>query len=112
MLGSDVKLPISVQGSLLDFTFAQEMSQCGGNSIWFFSEFFGQIALANDHIPGRVALMDFVTVCRNPIGESAKFLFLLMLCTLGTGLIGLQTPSAYSCNSGSTGNQHDPPVQC
>jgi hypothetical protein len=106
---SEVNLPIPVQGSFLDFVFVQQKSQGSGNSIGAFTEFFGQIAFVDDHIPGWVALMDFETVGRNPIRESAELLFLLTLRTLASGLIVFQAPSARSCNSDSTSYQHDPP---
>jgi len=60
--------------------------------------------LADDYIPGGVALMDFSPVGRNLIGERAKFLFLLSLRTFDPGLIGLQIRSARSHYPDSTGD--------
>ena len=73
---------------------------------------FRQVVLPHNHIPGWIALMDSVPVGRNLVRECTKFLFLLTLRTLSAGLIGLQTPPARSCNSDSTSDQYDPPVQC
>jgi hypothetical protein len=61
-----------------------------------------KIALANDYVPGWVALMDIAPVGRNLVGECAKFLLILSPRTLASDLIGFQTPSARSCNSDST----------
>ncbi len=58
--------------------------------------------LADDYVPGWVALMDFVPVARYLIRERPNFLFPVSLRTLGSGLIGFQTPSARSCDSDST----------
>jgi len=70
--------------------FVQQKSQCSGNSIGAFTEFFGQIAFVDDHIPGWVALMDFATVGRNPISECAKFFFSVTLRTLDFGWFGFR----------------------
>jgi hypothetical protein len=78
----------------LDSAFAQEKSQCGGNSIWVLTELFGQIALADDDIPSWVALMDIASVGRNPIGEGAKFFLSVTRRTLNFGLFGIETNSA------------------
>src|SRR5712692_793617 len=101
-LRSDVELPIPVQGSLLDFSFAQEEVQCCGNGIGALAKLFSQVALADDYIASWVALMDIAPVARYLIGERPKFSLLLTLRTLGSGLVSFETPSARSCNSDST----------
>jgi hypothetical protein len=83
----------------LDSTFAQEKSQCGGNSIWVLTKLFGQIALADDDLPSWVALMDFASVGRNPIGECAKFFLPVTLRTLDFGFFGFETPYSGSKRS-------------
>ncbi len=61
-LRSDVELPIPVQGSLLDFLFAQEEVESCGNRIGALVQLFRQVALADDYVPGRVALMDVASI--------------------------------------------------
>lgn len=107
----DVQLPVPVQRSLLGSFFTQEEVQCCGNSVGALAKLFRQVVLAHNHIPRWIALMDSVSVGRNLVCECTKFLFLPTLRTLSTGLIGLQTPPAHSCNSDSS-DQYDPPVQC
>ena len=65
-----------------------------------------QVALADDYVPGWVALMDIAPVDRNPIGECAEFFLPVTLHTLGSGLIGFQTPSAGDCNSDRSTSDH------
>jgi hypothetical protein len=103
-LRSDVELPVPAQGSPLDFLFAQEEVECSGNRIGALAQLFCQIALADDYVPGREALMDVSSIGSNPVGECPEFLLVPSLCTLISNLIGFQTPSARSCNSDKTGD--------
>ena len=99
---SDVELPISVQGSLLDFLFAQEEVQCCDNRIGALAQLFRQVALADNYVPGWVALMNLASICENLVGECPEFLLIPSLCTAISNLIGFQTPSARSCKSDKT----------
>ena len=72
---SDVQLPVPIQGSLLDFLFAQEEVQCCGNSVGVLAKLFRQIVLADDYVPGWVPLMDLATVGGNLISDCSKFFF-------------------------------------
>src|SRR5437879_12302442 len=109
---SDVQLPISVQRSLLDFLFTQEEVQCGGNNVGVLAKLFRQVAFADDYVPGWVALVDTAPVDRNFVSESAQFFLPITLHTLGSALIGLQTPSGRNCDSDSGTSDHcaGPPV--
>ena len=112
ILRSHVQFPIPVEGSPLDFLFAQEKVQGRGNSVRALAELLREIALADDHLPGWVALMDIVPVARNPVGEGAKFLLLLTLRTLRFGLFAFEKTSAHCCNSDRTNNRRaDSPVR-
>jgi hypothetical protein len=86
----------------LDFAFAQEEVECCGNRIGALAQLFRQIALADDYVPGWVALMYFASIGRNPIGKHAKFFLLLSLCTFRSGSVGFETNSARCCNSDRT----------
>jgi hypothetical protein len=61
-LRSDVELPVPAQGNPLDFLFAQEEVECCGNRIGALAQLFRQIALADDYVPGWVALMDVAAI--------------------------------------------------
>src|ERR1019366_8603941 len=61
-LRSHIQLPIAIQRSPLDFLFAQEKVQCCGNSIRALAKSFREIALADDHVSGWVALVDIASV--------------------------------------------------
>ena len=61
-LGSHVQLPIPVEGSPLDFLFAQEQVQGCGNSVRSLAKLSCEIALADDHVPGGVALVDIASI--------------------------------------------------
>jgi hypothetical protein len=61
-LRSDVELPVPAQGSPLDFLFAQKEVECGGNRIGALAQLFRQIALADDYVPGWVAVMDVASI--------------------------------------------------
>ncbi len=61
-LRSDVELPVPAQGSPLDFLFSQEEIECCGNRIGALAQLFRQIALTDDYVPGRVALMDVASI--------------------------------------------------
>jgi len=107
-----VQLPVPAQGSFLDFAFAQEDDQCCGNGVGALAKLFRQVALADDHVPGWVALMDFATVGRNLIGERAKFFLPVTLGTFDSGLIGFQIRSARNRDPDSTGDHRaGSPVQ-
>jgi hypothetical protein len=84
--------------------FAQEKVQCCGNSVRALAKSFREIALADDHVPGWVASMDFATVGRNLIGERAKFFLPVTLGTFDSGLIGFQIRSARNHDPDSTGD--------
>jgi hypothetical protein len=99
---SDLELPVPAQGSPLDFLFAQEKVECCGNRIGALAQLIRQIALADDYVPGWVAVMDVASIDWNLIGECPEFLLISSLCTLISNLIGFQTPSASSCNSDKT----------
>jgi len=86
----------------LDFLFAQKKVECCGNRIGALAQLFRQVALADDHVPSWVSLMDIAPVGRNPVGECPEFLLVSSLCSLISNLIGFQTPSARSCNSDKT----------
>ncbi len=59
---SDVELPVPAQGSPLDFLFAQQEVECCGNRIVTLAQLFRQVGLADDYVPGRVALMDVASI--------------------------------------------------
>ena len=88
----------------MDFAFAQEDVQCCSDSVGALAKLFRQIVLADDYVPGWVALMDIAPVGRYLIGERAKFLFLLTLRTFDSGLIGFQIRSARHRDPDSTGD--------
>ena len=107
-----VQLPVVVQGSPLDFIFAQKKLQGCGDSVRTLAKSSCEVALADDHLPGWVALMDIVPVARNPVGEDAKFPLLLTLRTLRFGLFAFEKTSAHCCNSDRTNNRRaDSPVR-
>jgi len=59
----------------LDSLFAQEDIQRGGDGVGVLAKLLRQIEHADDNVAAWVAFMDFATVGRNPISESAEFLF-------------------------------------
>jgi len=68
--------------------------------------------LADDYVPGWVALVDFATVGGNLISECSKFPFSVSLITLDSGLIAFQTPSGRNCDcdSGTCDHRAGSPV--
>ena len=46
----------------MDFLFAQEEVECCGNRIGALAQLFYQIALADDYVPGRIALMNVASI--------------------------------------------------
>ncbi len=101
-LRSDVELPVPAQGSPLDFLLVQLQAQRGDDCVPALAKLFRQIVLADNYVPGWEALMDIAPVGRNFVSESAQLFLPVTLRTLGSGFIGLETPSARSCNSDST----------
>jgi len=71
-----------------------------------------RVAFTDDYVPGWVALVDIAPVDRNFVSESAQFFLPITLHTLGSGLIGFQTPSGRNCDSDSGTSDHcaGPPV--
>ena len=59
---SNVELPISAQGSPLDFLLAQEEVECDGNRIGALAQLFRQIALSDHYVPGWVTVMDIASI--------------------------------------------------
>jgi hypothetical protein len=90
----------------LDSLFAQEEVQGGGDNAGALAKLFGQVALADDYVPGWVTLMDFATVGGNLISEYSKFFFPVSLLTLHSGLIAFQTSSGRKCDSDSSTSDH------
>jgi hypothetical protein len=46
----------------LDFLLAQKEVECCGDGIGALAQLFGQIALADDYVPGWVPLMDIAPI--------------------------------------------------
>jgi hypothetical protein len=52
---SDIELPVLPQGSSLDFLFAQQEVQRGGDSFRALVQLFRQVAFADDYVSAWVA---------------------------------------------------------
>jgi DNA-binding NarL/FixJ family response regulator len=93
--GLHVQFPIPSQGSPLDFLLIEEQVQSGNHHFWSLPKLLRQISLTDDHVPGRVPLVNGLSIRRNSLSYRSQFFLLVPLSTFASYPVTFQSPQAY-----------------